>query len=112
MGTKKLFYSLSSPSTNFLIVGDDRYFLLTVANGVPIFVPDRCPHRGGPLHLGKFVEDGRKIKCPWHRYCWRKESIERKFLPVIVNRQCLTLAIPKNGNKEMKIKEIHKAFML
>ena len=26
---------------------------------------DRCPHRGGPLHLGKRHNSG-AVTCPWH----------------------------------------------
>lgn len=26
---------------------------------------DKCPHRGGPLHLGECGENGIR-KCPWH----------------------------------------------
>lgn len=29
-------------------------------------VPDKCPHRGGPLSLGTFCQNTNSIKCPWH----------------------------------------------
>ncbi|MET9674020.1 Rieske 2Fe-2S domain-containing protein [Streptomyces sp. NPDC006482] len=48
---------------NALVAGDEIYFVMERDNALHV-LSSRCPHRGGPLHLGD-VEDGRLV-CPWH----------------------------------------------
>ncbi|KAK6191953.1 hypothetical protein SNE40_003521 [Patella caerulea] len=45
-------------------------------------VKEKCPHAGGPLHLGDIEElaDGSLcVKCPWHSWKFDLESGEVKF---------------------------------
>lgn len=44
----------------------DRLVLFRGANGDPVALYDRCPHRGSPLSLGKVVGDA--IQCPYHGF--------------------------------------------
>jgi nitrite reductase (NADH) small subunit len=43
--------------------GED-HFLLSV-DQVLYLVPNRCPHRGGPLKFG-YLDDAERIVCPMH----------------------------------------------
>lgn len=47
--------------------------------GVYHAVPDRCPHRGGPLSEGT-VEDG-KLTCPWHGWAFEIATGNRVGFP-------------------------------
>ncbi len=44
----------------------DRLVLFRTANGVPVALYDRCPHRGSPLSLGKIAED--TLQCVYHGF--------------------------------------------
>ena len=44
----------------------DRVVLFRTAQGVPVALYDRCPHRGSPLSLGKIAED--TLQCPYHGF--------------------------------------------
>ena len=44
----------------------DRIALFRTADGGPVALHDRCPHRGSPLSLGKIV-DG-TLQCPYHGF--------------------------------------------
>ncbi|XP_041367901.1 Rieske domain-containing protein-like [Gigantopelta aegis] len=44
-------------------------------------VKDKCPHAGGPLHLGD-IEDspsGLCVRCPWHRWRFRIDTGDTVF---------------------------------
>ena len=41
------------------------FFLQVETTNAPTLTDDKCPHRGGPLHL--CYKDGQgKYRCPWH----------------------------------------------
>jgi phenylpropionate dioxygenase-like ring-hydroxylating dioxygenase large terminal subunit len=44
----------------------DRIVLFRAANGSPVALYDRCPHRGSPLSLGKITED--TLQCRYHGF--------------------------------------------
>jgi nitrite reductase (NADH) small subunit len=52
--------------------GED-YFLLSV-DGELYLVPNRCPHRGGPLKFGTLNAAG-ELVCPMHRNAFSIESL-------------------------------------
>ncbi len=77
----KIFH-LTLDSFNSLAVGQTRYFLLQ--NGAKLVIaPSKCPHRGGPLNLGRRTECAAKLVCPWHDNAYSIQSIERGALPAI-----------------------------
>ena len=57
------------------LLGDD-FVLWRDAAGVPRAAPDRCPHRGTRLSLGRVC--GGQIECPYHG--WRFDSAGRCVL--------------------------------
>ncbi|SER27375.1 Rieske 2Fe-2S domain-containing protein [Actinokineospora terrae] len=57
-------------------------------------LPARCPHRGGPLHLGVFEPDRPRLVCPWHE---RASSVTRAItagVPVVRNGNRATAVFP------------------
>ena len=46
-----LVVEFNSQQHNYLVVDEEPYFLLQTAENF-LVTQDRCPHRGGPLHLG------------------------------------------------------------
>jgi phenylpropionate dioxygenase-like ring-hydroxylating dioxygenase large terminal subunit len=44
----------------------DRIVLFRTAQGAPVALYDRCPHRGSPLSLGKIADD--TLQCPYHGF--------------------------------------------
>ena len=44
---------------------NQRLFLQLDSPGIPLLSDDKCPHRGGPLHLCYEGSDG-VYRCPWH----------------------------------------------
>ncbi|MFW5415266.1 Rieske 2Fe-2S domain-containing protein [Nocardiopsis sp. CNT-189] len=55
------------PADNTVRVGDELYFRIERDSGVSV-IRSRCPHRGGPLHLGTVSAEGgaERLRCPWH----------------------------------------------
>ena len=51
----------------------EEYFLLS-AGGELYLVPNRCPHRGGPLKFGRLNAEG-ELVCPMHHNAFSIESL-------------------------------------
>jgi nitrite reductase/ring-hydroxylating ferredoxin subunit len=53
---------------NVIHIQDETFFVLERHNGDFMLLRSKCPHRGGPLHLGNPIELNNKtyIECPWH----------------------------------------------
>jgi nitrite reductase (NADH) small subunit len=63
---------LEWPTDNSVIVGGENYFTM-IRDGTVHLITSRCPHRGGPLRLGK-VHEGR-LRCPWHGNSFRVDRL-------------------------------------
>ncbi|MEN3356429.1 MAG: nitrite reductase small subunit [Mycobacteriales bacterium] len=63
---------LNWPEQNTVILGEDHYFVM-LREGAVHLITSRCPHRGGPLHLGD-VQEGR-LRCPWHGSTFRVDRL-------------------------------------
>lgn len=68
---------------NFLRIGDATFFLLDLGAGRQALVRDRCPHRGGPLHLACRDQGGSKLICPWHEARVAQTWLLRSSIPMI-----------------------------
>ncbi|HEU4733003.1 MAG TPA: Rieske 2Fe-2S domain-containing protein [Kofleriaceae bacterium] len=77
--------TLQLEHTNFLAAGDASFALVAV-DGELLFIDARCPHRGGPLHLGAVCRDARGrtgVKCPWHGTFVPAAQLRRRALPMV-----------------------------
>jgi hypothetical protein len=79
---------------NFIVAEEQRYFLLSLGDGRPLLVPDACPHRGGPLHLGRLDDCGEAITCPWHETAIPMRHLARKAIPMIWRRSTAIAVLP------------------
>ncbi|ADO74273.1 Rieske 2Fe-2S domain-containing protein [Stigmatella aurantiaca] len=80
---------------NFLIAGDERYFLFrSDAQGL-LLLKDACPHRGGPLHLGAWeTHPAAKLRCPWHGNAIPLRPLERAACPMVLREGQATAVLP------------------
>lgn len=70
---------------NFLHSGERTYTLLRVGEEL-LFVDNRCPHRGGPLHLGALCEGKAGqlgVRCPWHQTFVPVAQLRKTALPMV-----------------------------
>ncbi|HYP26489.1 MAG TPA: Rieske (2Fe-2S) protein [Blastocatellia bacterium] len=68
---------------NFIIAGEESYFLLQLSDGSKILLRDRCPHRGGPLHLGHWDNDAGCLVCPWHQSRYQEKTLRKRAIPLV-----------------------------
>jgi nitrite reductase/ring-hydroxylating ferredoxin subunit len=66
----------------YFMVGDERFFFVTILQK-KFAVPDKCPHRGGPLSLGTFCEKENTIQCPWHDNFFKVSALIKKEIPAV-----------------------------
>jgi hypothetical protein len=79
---------------NCLWRGGPRYFLLEEGSEAPAMAGARCPHRGGPLHLGATSMDRRRIVCPMHGLGTPVAALRRAALPTVVRSDEIVVLVP------------------
>jgi nitrite reductase (NADH) small subunit len=90
---------LSNSAGNCIRLGDSKYVLLRLKSGPLILINVRCPHRGGPLHLGRCDESGEKIICPMHRLGFPVAQLERRALPIVIRSDLITVVVSNPENQ-------------
>jgi phenylpropionate dioxygenase-like ring-hydroxylating dioxygenase large terminal subunit len=58
--------NLSAGRLATVTVTKEPLVLFRDADGKPVALMDRCPHRLVPLHLGKLCSNGQRIQCGYH----------------------------------------------
>ncbi|WP_411185089.1 Rieske 2Fe-2S domain-containing protein [Photobacterium rosenbergii] len=71
---------------------DNKYWVL----------PSECPHRSGPLHLGKQCRQTGAIVCPWHENRISMRCLKRNSMPVVVNRDTINIVFSDDSHKVWK----------
>ena len=87
---------LDAREHNTVFLGDDRYFVLE-DEGRLFLVPDKCPHRGGPLSLGRRTPDDMRVVCPWHGSKITCAYLRRTSVPIVRRGSEITAYLP-GGN--------------
>jgi len=80
---------------NLMIVGDQEYFVQRIGGELHV-LPSRCPHRGGPLRLGR-VEDG-IIVCPWHGTKVPLSSCRKTALPTVFREHSKVVLVAEEAS--------------
>ena len=75
---------------NYVTVGEESYFLLRTCDERTLVCRDACPHRGGPLHLGRMSCQTRSITCPWHDTVIIERALVRRGVPSVACRGTVT----------------------
>ncbi|MFC4565265.1 Rieske 2Fe-2S domain-containing protein [Nocardiopsis mangrovi] len=72
------------PGDNTVRVGDELYFRFERQGTVSV-LRSRCPHRGGPLHLGSVQgeEPAERLHCPWHGSAFPVSRLCAKGVPTV-----------------------------
>lgn len=65
------------------ICKDNVNFFIVPLNNKRFAVPDKCPHRGGPLSLGKVCSESEMIQCPWHDGRFKISSLIKNEIPAV-----------------------------
>jgi nitrite reductase (NADH) small subunit len=87
---------------DLLSIGERNYFVLNTHDGKQTLVSDRCPHRGGPLHLGNWDWTGNGIVCPWHQTCVSVRALIRRAPAAVRERRRLTVVTEGGGDQVLR----------
>lgn len=93
-----LVLELSMDSENYVVVEDEPFFLLEVSDGRVVVTRDKCPHRGGPLHLGKWNERTSSLACPWHGTCFTEMALCGRSVPSVRSGRQVTAVFPVSSD--------------
>jgi nitrite reductase (NADH) small subunit len=88
-----LVVEFNSHEHNYLTVDEEPYFVLHTDEKF-LVTQDRCPHRGGPLHLGEWNCHTRSLACPWHGTCLIEPTLNRRSVPAVRSGQKITAMVP------------------
>jgi hypothetical protein len=94
---------------NTVLVGHRRYFVFE-PDGRPLLVRDWCPHRGGPLSLGRQTPDGRRLVCPWHGTKVGTAAVKRTSVPMVRSGDEAVVLLP-DVEDDTPITVIHKRIL-
>jgi nitrite reductase (NADH) small subunit len=86
---------------NWLSIGDRDYFVLSTM-GKQTLLPDRCPHRGGPLHLGTWDSCRNGIICPWHQSFVSLRMLMREAPAAVRTRRQLTVVMDGDAERVLR----------
>ena len=75
---------------NYIVIEEEPYFVLQTSDIQHVVTRDRCPHRGGPLHLGKWNDRTKSLTCPWHGTCLTAMALRRRAVPSVRSRSTIT----------------------
>lgn len=85
---------LGDEGENYVESAGESFLVLRAADGRCHAVSATCPHRGGPLHLGRVEEGGQFIVCPWHKTRVSIARLLRGGLPTVSNRGRVSVVVP------------------
>lgn len=69
-------------NNKYFTIDDDRFFLVDI-NNKRFAIPDKCPHRGGPLSLGSICPNKESIQCPWHDSKFKISVLLKNEIPAV-----------------------------
>lgn len=87
---------------NFVVAGDDAYFLLRLPDGNRIMFKDRCAHRGSPLHLGCWDAGAGALVCPAHQTKYPEKALLKHGVPLIYRGGRATAVLDVSPREEIR----------
>jgi Rieske Fe-S protein len=91
---------------NAVVIDGEVYFAVERDDAVHV-LSSRCPHRGGPLHLGD-VEGG-KLRCPWHGSKFPMERLCDRSHPAVRVGDTVAVYLPSGKSEPVAVKTIVRA---
>lgn len=88
---------------NFVMAGDESYFLLRLDDGSLLLCHDRCAHRGGPLHLGHWDDAGKCLVCPWHQSKYSEKVLHKLATPLIRRQGRVTAVLDAAPSTQIRL---------
>jgi nitrite reductase/ring-hydroxylating ferredoxin subunit len=89
---------------NFIEDRQHAFMLLRTESGELEAVPAKCPHRGGPLHLGSYDAQKQCIRCPWHQSDVKLSTLRARALPLVSARGVTTVVLQGDGPKPSSLR--------
>lgn len=90
---------------NLLEINERRYVLIEDQNANYRFISADCPHKGGPLYLGRMDSKRAEIQCPWHDNRFPLKTLCRKSLPMIQNGNHLCVVVA-GKNSDVYVRKV------
>ncbi|WP_437984365.1 Rieske (2Fe-2S) protein [Sorangium sp. So ce117] len=85
-------------------VGEEPYFLLRIGRGRHLLCPSRCPHRGGPLHLGRRAGTNGALTCPWHDASFSPSTLARRAVPAVRRGDEIAAVFPLGDEAPVRVR--------
>lgn len=92
---------LGKDIANMALVGGRHFVIISTLEG-DVVVDDRCPHRGGPLRLGRRECGTGALRCPWHATVLPEKRLLQRALPGVRVRNRLHVLLP-DGEGEIAL---------
>ncbi|WP_095990389.1 Rieske 2Fe-2S domain-containing protein [Cystobacter fuscus] len=89
---------------NLLEVGSKKLFLLAPSEQETFLVSAVCPHRGGPLHLGRLDTSEGVIQCPWHDRGISLRHLLREALPLVLRRDSAVAILDESEEAQVLLR--------
>ena len=89
-----MFYKVDFTKVNYLRTPQGCYFLHKFNDNQIQFLKAECPHKGGPLYLGKYDSNSKLITCPWHEKKISIQYLKSTAPPYIRNSSYIRIFIP------------------
>ena len=87
---------------NFVVAGDDSYFLLRLPDGSRVLFKDRCAHRGSPLHLGCWDAGTAALVCASHQTKYPERVLRKQGAPLIYRAGRATAVLDVSPHDEIR----------
>ncbi|HEX8351783.1 MAG TPA: Rieske 2Fe-2S domain-containing protein [Pyrinomonadaceae bacterium] len=92
---------------NFVMAGDDAYFMLRLPGGGRVLFKDRCAHRGSPLHLGGWDAGASALVCPSHQTKYPERVLRRQGAPLVYRGGLVTAVLDAEPHAEVRFARKH-----
>ena len=78
---------------NCIELANQRYMVTRDSAGACHTIKGKCPHRGGPLHLGQLDQSAKYVVCPWHKSKTSLTWLLAGELPTVNTRDRISVVV-------------------
>ncbi|PYP86382.1 MAG: hypothetical protein DMF61_13640 [Blastocatellia bacterium AA13] len=88
---------------NYILAGEEPYFVLRFPEGGSLVSSARCLHRGGPLHLGEWASADQCLMCPWHGTRYSKKILAKRAVPSVENKGLISMILDVSPETSVRL---------